>query len=444
MAFSRQSTTISPCTTPEAYAGWLLESLGLGSVTGVCADGRSASELWAQSGAMWLSGHADTLPMACPAPLALCAQGVWLALCSAVPVGLATEFNAFQLLGERAAIAGYSRNGRTSPGGACHLYQTHDSVLALNLARDTDDELLPAWLERPALERADLADVLPDYSSAHLLQRARLLGLAAAVVAPPRREQHWYRANRLSAPAAAPDRKPLVIDLSSLWAGPLCGQLLSQCGARVIKVESESRPDGARNGPEAFFHLMNSGKESVALDLRTESDRRLLRSLLSRADIVIESARPRGLEQMGILAEELLQESPGKVWLSITGYGRRSPMGEWIAYGDDAGVATGLSWLMGGESGDPVFCGDAIADPLTGLHGALLAWAFWRSGGGVLLDLPLSSVVSHCIQAGSGSGQSLAAAQQVALPRAREVAALARELGTDTEQVIGELCRGAL
>src|SRR5690606_31258969 len=143
---------------------------------------------------------------------------------------------------------------------------------------------------------------------------------------------HWYRQTRCADATAPPTKAPLVIDLSSLWAGPLCGQLLSETGARVIKVESTARPDGARRGNAAFFDLMNGGKESLVLDLSAQQGREQLLALLKRADIIIESTRPRALEHMGIFATDVLAANPGAVWLAISGYGRSSPQRDWIAY----------------------------------------------------------------------------------------------------------------
>ena len=136
--------------------------------------------------------------------------------------------------------------------------------------------------------------------------------------------------------------RPLVIDLSALWAGPLCANLLWLCGARVVKVESADRPDGAREGDPAFHALLNQGKESVVLDFRAESGRRMLRRLLERADIVIESSRPRALRHLGIAAEDWVRSQDGRTWIGITGYGRDEPAGNWVAFGDDAGSRPGL------------------------------------------------------------------------------------------------------
>ncbi|MCK9563819.1 MAG: CoA transferase [Bacteroidales bacterium] len=427
----------STAITPHLYARLLLDSLGLGHLLPTVADQRPADLLWAMSGAMWLSGHHNGEPRTCPAPLAACAQGAWLALATLCP-WLDPHFEACRLLGERAAIAGLTRRGRVSAGGACRLLDTADGGLALNLAREDDSDLLPAWLEREAVAVDELDAILKTRPTRPLLERARLLGLAAAPLVPPRPRRNWYQARRHGRKMESGRERPLVVDLSSLWAGPLCAQLLVQCGARVIKVESIQRPDGARVGPPAFYDLMSSGKESVALELRQPEGLAQLRALLERADIVIESARPRALEQMGIRAADIVGAGSGKVWLGITGYGRRAPLREWIAYGDDAGVAAGLSWLMGGNRGDPVFCGDAIADPLTGLHGALLALAAWNSGGGQLLDLSLYGVVAHCIGAGPVARGPMAH-HQAEKPLARPPAPAAAELGADTARILGEL-----
>jgi hypothetical protein len=234
------------------------------------------------------------------------------------------------------------------------------------------------------------------------------MGLAAAAADPTTLWQEpaarWFTLERVAAvPAAAlaaprsRRRAPCVVDLSSLWAGPLCSHLLQRLGARVIKLESRQRPDGARQGTPEFFDLLHAGKESVVLDFDSAAGRQGLRALLAQADIVIEASRPRALRQLGIDAEQLLAEQPGLTWLSLTGHGRQPPQDEWIAYGDDAGVAAGLSGVMLALTGQPLFCGDAIADPLSGWHAALAALAGWQGGGG-LYALSLVEVVRHCAQ----------------------------------------------
>ncbi|MCM3885682.1 CoA transferase, partial [Frankia sp. R82] len=193
----------------------------------------------------------------------------------------------------------------------------------------------------------------------------------------------------------------VVVDLSAMWAGPLCAHLLGRMGLRVIKVESVRRLDGARRGSAAFYDWLHAGHESVVLDFATPDGRAMLRRLLEQADVVIESSRPRALAQLGVDADALVAARPGRVWVSITGYGRTgAETGDGpdpVAFGDDAAVAGGLvGWQHRGRGADPtpVFCADAIADPLTGLFAAVAVAASLRAGGGQLLDVAMRDVAA--------------------------------------------------
>ena len=440
--------------TASRYGEQLLASLGLSREL-TPADEHPALG-WARSGVMALTGRADGGPQMCPIPLAACADGALAALASLAPHRAFDGLRGSQLLGERAAIAGLQRAGTVSPGGSCHLLAAADGSIALNLARDDDWALLPAWLEQ---------DVTADWSAvaiavrarrvAELVERGRLLGLAIAANALPTTAPAGWCVATHDLRQAHPQpvtRKPRVVDLSSLWAGPLCSHLLQRAGADVIKVESSQRPDGARNGPAAFFDLLHAGKRSVAIDATTPNGRRQLRALLLQADIVIEGSRPRALRQLGLVAEELLAERPQLTWLSITGYGRDADNEQAIAYGDDAAVAAGLSYWQQAASGEPLFCGDAIADPLTGLHAALAAWATHRAGGGKLLSVSLCEVLRSCIAFDAPTSLAAARARaqhwsqvlrdadvQVALPCARATHGAVPILGADTEAVLAEL-----
>jgi crotonobetainyl-CoA:carnitine CoA-transferase CaiB-like acyl-CoA transferase len=134
-------------------------------------------------------------------------------------------------------------------------------------------------------------------------------------------------------------------------------------------------------------------------------------------------------------------------WIGISGYGREEPAANWIAYGDDAAVAAGLSHILRDCSGLPLFCGDAVADPLTGLHAALAAWCSFAQGGGRLLSLALRDVVAHGIHFAAladGAASRERAAQwsrgisgaDVAAPRARPITGKARALGADTAEIL--------
>jgi len=261
----------------------------------------------------------------------------------------------------------------------------------------------------------------------------------------------------------------VVVDLSSMWAGPLCARLLGLAGAHVIKVESPSRPDGARAGDRAFFDWLHAGHRSVTVDFRAESPtptssstssgRATLAALLAAADVVIEASRPRAMAQLG-LAPELIPHREGQVWLSITGYGRADA--DRVAFGDDAAVAGGLvGWTgdgssdgSGSGSGDsePVFCADAIADPLTGLCGALAVARSVAAGGGELIDLSMRAMAADFAAApGVDHGPHPVAAdgtvscprfglKQAIVPPGRPVPTdAAAELGADTDAVLAWL-----
>lgn len=426
-----------------AYGRSLLRSLGIDCA--VAAPARHPAIAWAESGAMALTGAADGAPELCPAPLASCADGALAAL--GAVAGAVLPITGAALLGERAAVAGLRRAGAISPGGGCRLLASADGWLAVNLARPSDWELLPAWLEHvvapdwPSLEAA-----VAERPAAALVEQGRLLGLAVAPLAPPAEHPVPWCRIVADGPArcAAPPAAPLVLDLTALWAGPLAGHLLQALGGRVVKVESLGRPDGARQGPAGFYDLLNAGKPSVALDFTAPSDIARLLALIGAADIVLESARPRALHQLGIEAEALVRSRPGLTWISLTGYGRQAPEADWIAYGDDAGVAAGLSALLPRPGGRPIFCADAIADPLTGLHAALAAWCCYRQGRSRLVAMALRDVVAHCIQAGSGdpagwAGILARSGVAAAAPRARAPAGPARPLGADTAATLAEL-----
>jgi len=403
----------------------------------------------------------------CPVPLASCVAGVAVAFAAIAAID-DKKLPSAEVLGERAALAGLQRNGAISPGGGCRLLRAADGWLAISLPRDDDWELMPAWLEAEfelnesataASENAweKLGAMLLSRAAQPLVDRARLLGLAAACVdMPTTTPTPWYSVMHAVTPRPAQEStrraQPLVIDLSSLWAGPLCSHLLQIAGAQVVKVESRQRPDGARNGPPEFYDLMNFGKASVALDFSTPHGVDQLRSLLLQADIVIEASRPRALQQLGIDAHSMIAANPGLTWISITGYGRDEPQANWIAYGDDAGVAAGLSGLLLELCGEPLICGDAIADPLTGWHAALAALASYRSGGGRLIALALRDVVAHCnrfrlpdnsaaIRVRWREWQHIAAAanETLAQPVARQASGRAQPLGADTAAILMQL-----
>jgi hypothetical protein len=422
---------------------------------------RRALAAWAASGAMTITGRADGPPLGPPDGLVAGLQRSAAVIGQrSARLGVPLEVDAVALLGERAAIGGLTRRSPTSCGGATRLVRAADGWLAVALPRPEDRELLPAWLGIDTADPGDAEDdevpwavveaALGGRRCREAAERAWLLGLpvsqlrqgrGAVPAAPPPLAPLPVIATPVPAPDAEsrPLRDMTVIDLSSLWAGPLCGNLLSLAGAEVVKVESTTRPDGSRAGPGRFFDVLNGGKRSVALDLADADGWRVLRRLLAAADVVIEGSRPRALEQRGIVAPDLVANAGPRVWVSITGHGRTGPGRDRVAFGDDAAVAGGL--VVADEAG-PCFCADAAADPAAGLVAATACLDALAAGGRWLVDVAMAGV------AASLAGPTLAPGPDrpvdgpvdaVAPPRARAAIAPGPALGAHTAEVLGGL-----
>jgi crotonobetainyl-CoA:carnitine CoA-transferase CaiB-like acyl-CoA transferase len=159
-------------------------------------------------------------------------------------------------------------------------------------------------------------------------------------------------------------------------------------GARVIKVESTARPDGARSGTPTFFNLLHAGHQQVTLDFRTDVPR--LRELISGADLVLEASRPRALRQLGIVAEDVV--ASGTSWLSITAGGRCSDA---VGFGDDVAASAGLVVRL--EDGQPVPAGDALADPVAGVMAAVAARRALASADARLVDVSMRHVIAETL-----------------------------------------------
>ncbi len=298
----------------------------------------------------------------------------------------------------RAAMLGLSRSGRRSANDSCRLLEAADGWVALNLARDDDLEMLPALLEREISGEPwdDVAVAVGASPAAAFVTRAQLFGLPAALLAAPVCGDP-VRSSPLGRAIGERGVTGLnVVDLSSMWAGPLAAMILTRVGADVVKVESSARPDGARKVPGFYRWLHDPDQREIRIDFGSDAGRSQLRCLLEGADIVLESSRPRALAQLG-LSPETLTMRDGAVWVSITGHGRTGSHADWVGFGDDTAVAGGLVGF--GAGGAPVFCADAIADPITGLVAATAALDACGRGGGALLDVAMSRAASSVIAA---------------------------------------------
>ncbi len=179
------------------------------------------------------------------------------------------------------------------------------------------------------------------------------------------------------------ERGPLagvrVVELAHVMAGPLCGLLLADLGADVVKVERLPGGDATRGfvppalgGESAAFMMLNRGKRGVALDLRAQVGRDALSRMLAGADVLIENFRPGTMEAMGLGWEDLSARHPRLVYCAISGFGSTGPLG---GHGGFDLIAQGLSGLMSvtgeGPGRAPVKVGAPITDITAGILGAL-------------------------------------------------------------------------
>jgi crotonobetainyl-CoA:carnitine CoA-transferase CaiB-like acyl-CoA transferase len=191
-----------------------------------------------------------------------------------------------------------------------------------------------------------------------------------------------------------------VLDLSRLLPGPLCGQHLSDLGARVIKIEDPKVGDYVR---PSIRRLANRGKEGLTLDLKSEEGRKIFFRLLDSADVVLESFRPGVMERLGLGYQELSRRCPSIVHCAITGYGqngkRRSTPGHDINYL----AVTGVLDQTGRKGEAPVIPGFLISDILGGTMTATMAIlaalvGSRDSGRGRYIDVSMAdAVIAHSV-----------------------------------------------
>lgn len=327
----------------------------------------TALEDWASSGAMILTGRREGPPLRSPGQPASVAWGALLATELLARIGgRDAVLPGPRVLSERAAITGFHRDAPRSADGSFRVEQ---------LERTGGE---PGW----------------PFVLNGLTRRA------AESDRPVRTAPRRWELPRM-----------LVVDLSSGWAGPLCGHLLTLLGTRVIKVEDPDRPDSARSGSREFYDLLHSGQESVALGFASPGVARLI----AVADVVIDDAR-----------FEPPTDAKDGCWVRITG-----------GSADEAAVAAGLV-AFDADAGVPAPCGDAIAAPLTGVNAALAVVACRLGGGWWVADLTLRTQAAAALVGSLGQGPSPVPAP----PVPRRPTGRAPELGADTDRALKEFDLG--
>ncbi len=211
-------------------------------------------------------------------------------------------------------------------------------------------------------------------------------------VTPYRSARRGPRATRpCLARASRSEPGPRVVDLTTMWAGPLATRLLAEAGAEVDTVEPACRPDGLRGTPPMFEHLAE-GKRRHDLDLRDDRARSTFFDLVADADVLVESFSPRVMPNLGLHTDALLAVNPDLLVVSMPAFGPGTPEQGWVAYGTGVHAACGLGVDDHGRAWAPSV---TYPDPLAGLA-AFAAISAARAAGvrGRRIVIPLEAPVA--------------------------------------------------
>ncbi len=182
--------------------------------------------------------------------------------------------------------------------------------------------------------------------------------------------------DRTVKPLTGPLKGMRVIELAHIMAGPVCGLMLADMGADVIKVEKPAGDDSRRfvppeiNGEAAAYMMMNRNKRGIALNLKDAEAVEILRKLLTEADVVIENYRTGTMERLGLGYDDLVKINPRLIYCEISGFGRTGP------YADRGGfdlIAQGMAGLMSITGEGPGRPPVKVAAPISDINSGILA-----------------------------------------------------------------------
>jgi crotonobetainyl-CoA:carnitine CoA-transferase CaiB-like acyl-CoA transferase len=208
-----------------------------------------------------------------------------------------------------------------------------------------------------------------------------------------------------------------VLDFSTLLPGPLCTLLLAEAGAEVIKIERPGMGDELRTyqprvGPDSLnFALLNRGKRSIAIDLKTPDAVDRLTPLIRAADVVVEQFRPGVMERLGLGYDALRALNPRIVYCAITGYGQDGPRAQVAAHDLNYVAESGMLSLAAGADGAPVVPPALIADIAGGAYPAVMNILLAlrqrdRDGTGSRLDISMSDNLFTFMYWALGEGEA--------------------------------------
>jgi CoA:oxalate CoA-transferase len=191
-----------------------------------------------------------------------------------------------------------------------------------------------------------------------------------------------------------------VLDFTQVYSGPFCTLLLKDLGAEVIKIERTGAGDIVRHdapltegGESGTFIILNRGKKSITLDIKSEKGRAICRELVAKVDVLVENFSPGTMDKLGLGSRDLHELNPRLIYASISAYGQYGPRRDFAGYDPVAQALGGLTAVSGTPSGPPTKCAVAIADFSTGLFTASAIMAALvhrdRTGEGQTIDISL-------------------------------------------------------
>ena len=190
-----------------------------------------------------------------------------------------------------------------------------------------------------------------------------------------------------------------VLDMGRYQAGPRCALMLARMGAEVIKIESINGDESRKNGPvvrgqSAYWVQYNSGKKSLAINMRTDEGKEVLRDLVKVSDVLLQNFRPGTIEIMGFGYDVLKELNPKIVMLNVSAYGQYGPLSERVGFDPIGQALGGLMSQTGFADGPPIRSSFPLIDRITALHGCIGVLAALRerelSGMGQTIDVCLA------------------------------------------------------
>lgn len=198
-----------------------------------------------------------------------------------------------------------------------------------------------------------------------------------------------------------------VLELSQFIAGPVCGCILADHGAEVVKIERPGGEDARRIGPfkdgeSLYFATFNRNKRAMCLDLKSTEGREIFLRLATEADVIVENYRPGVLDSLGIGYDEVRRANPDVVYVSISGFGQTGPSRDLPAFDQIVQAMSGVMYLGGLEDTPPQKLGISVSDYAAGLQGAIGALlallARERTGHGQLVDVALFDSLAFMLE----------------------------------------------